>query len=145
MSTLERYYPSIGMSGTELNSTMSGASSAISAGGQAINSCLSMAMQDSMAKMMLAHQERMATGDYNFKLEQLGDANKLMDSVAGIQKSKNAVMLENAGAHKGYDIARARLVEQKKTAKSTQIANKAAISRALSGRNSAFYGKPFSL
>ncbi len=124
------------------STTASGIGSAISAAGQAINSVMSMVMQEKMASMMLAHQERMATSDYKFKSEQLSNADALMGEVAGIQKHKNSVFLENAKAHKDYDIATARRGEQKKNAEVSRIANKAAVTRALSGRSNAFYGRP---
>jgi len=112
--------------------------------GQAINSVVSSVQQYHMAKMMLDHQERMATGDYNFRCEQMTNADALMGEVANIQKNKNSVLLENAKAHKDYNIAIARRGEQKKNAEISRIANKTAVTRALSGRSNAFYGSPVS-
>jgi len=134
------------MSDSMINSTSfeQATASGISAAGQAINGVLSSVQQYTMAKLTLEHQERMATGDYTFKLEQMRNADTLMGEVQAIQKNKNGVLLENVKAHKDYDIAVARRGEQKKTAEVSRITNKKAVSRALSGRGSAFYGRPVS-
>ncbi len=102
----------------------------------------SMVQQYNMAKAMLEHKERMANSDLNFQMERFGKSEKLMGEVEELNTYRNEATLANAKAHKGNEIAKARLLEAEKTEKATRVRNRTVLKGILNRRGTPFYGTP---